>query len=281
VLYHALASAELLIPVEAHLSLLVSLLRGSQPEPLRHRIASAAVEAAGFAAWLWFDLGDQFKMGARYELADELLGEAGNPSLGAYVTGYRALAAEASGLDHEAAGHAEAARIRAPATTSQVTRSWLSAVSANAVALTGDRRSALDLLGQACEHLDASGGREEWMYDFDHGALAAYQGQCHLRLGQPDAAITAFEAGLAGLPEECDRRRASLAIGLAEACLLTGALDAAIDHAYRALAVYVACGSVAGLSRVQQLRGVLAGAGHQREAEDLDQQVRGYLANQT
>src|SRR5258708_38618829 len=92
VLYHELSSAEMLVPVEAHLGLLASLLRGSQPEPVRHRIASAAVEAAGFAAWLWFDLGDQVKMGALYEMAASLLHEAAHPGPRCYRQGYRGLA---------------------------------------------------------------------------------------------------------------------------------------------------------------------------------------------
>jgi tetratricopeptide (TPR) repeat protein len=278
VLYHALSSAEILIPVEAHLSLLASLLRGYQPEPLRRRIASAAAEAAGFAAWLWFDLGDQFKMGALYEMADDLSQEAGNPALAAYITGYRALATEARGLDREAVRQAEAARDRAPAGTSQLARSWLSAVGANTLALTGDRSSALNLLGEASDQLDAAQGREEWMYDFDRSALAAYQGQCHLRLGQPREATAAFEAGLASLPRGCDRRGAFLAIGLAEACLSERMLDAAVHHAQRALSVFATAGSLAGLRRVQRCRGLLADAGFDREASDLDQQVRDHLA---
>jgi hypothetical protein len=183
VLYHELSSAEILVPVEAHLSLLVSLLRGTQPEPLRHRIASAAVEAAGFAAWLWSDLGDQFKMGALYEMAGDLFAESGNPALAAYITGYRALAAEAWGLGREAVHQAEAARDRAPAGTSRLARSWLSAIGANMLALTGDRSSALNLLGKACDHFDAAQGKEEWMYDFDHSALAAYRGRAPARSG--------------------------------------------------------------------------------------------------
>ena len=80
-LYHELSSGEMLGPVEAHLSLLASLMRGSQPDPLRHRIASAAAEAAGLAAWLWLDLGDQVKAMMLYEMADGLLGQSGNPAL--------------------------------------------------------------------------------------------------------------------------------------------------------------------------------------------------------
>ena len=280
VLYHELSSAEIVVSVEAHLSLLVSLLRRTQPEPLRHRIASAAVEAAGFAAWLWLDLGDQFKMGALYKMAGDLFTESGNPALAAYITGYRALAAEAWGLGREAVHQAEAARDRAPAGTSQLVRSWLSAVGADALALTGDR-CALNLLGEACGHLEAAQGKEEWMYDFDHSALAAYRGQCHLRLGQTREAMGAFEAGLTSLPPSCDRRGAFLAIGLAEACLAERMVDAATHYAQRALTVFAMSGSLAGLRRVQRYRRLLADAGHDREASDLDQQVRAHLAATT
>ena len=283
VLYHELSSAEILLPVEAHLSLLSALMRGMQPEQVRHRIASAAVEAAGFAAWLWSDLGDQFKTRTLYQMAAGLLAEAGNPALGAYITGYRALAAEAAGLTAEAVQHAETARSQAPAGTSELTRSWLSAVSASTLAVTGERRSALGLLGQARDHLDSAhaGYREDWMYDFDYSALAIYRGQCHLRLGQPRAAMTAFEAGLAELPGRCARRGAILAIGLAEACLDGHVLDAAMHHAYRALDVFAARGSTAGLLRVQTFRAMLSAAGHHRETTELDQRIRGYLRDTT
>lgn len=279
VLYHELSSAEMIISVEAHLSLLISLMRGTQPEPIRHRIASAAVEAAGFAAWLWYDVGDQFKMGSFYQMADDLLAEAGNPALGSYIGGYRALAAEACGLGSEAVHRAEAARDQAPASTSHLARSWLAAIGANTVALTGDRSSAVSLLGQACDHLNAAHGKEEWMYNFDHSALAAYRGQCHLRLGQAREAMAAFEAGLASLPPGCDRRGAFLSIGLAEACLAERVLDAATHHAQRALAAFAAHGSAAGLRRVQRYRGLLANAGYRRAAAALDQQVRDLVAS--
>lgn len=280
-LYHELSSAEMLISVEAHLGLLVSLMRGIQNAPLRHRIASAAVEAAGFAAWLWLDLGDQFKMNTLYGMTGSLLEEADNPGLGCYIAGYQALAAEASGMGREAIRYAEAARNQAPSTSSKVALSWLSAIGANAVALTCDRRSALSLLGQACDYFGAANGKEEWMYDFDHSALAVYRGQCHLRLGQPREAVAALQVGLAELPDGCDRRAAFLAIGLAEAYLRGHELDGAIHHANRALAVFAARGSTAGLMRVLNFRNLLAKAGHQRDAEDLDQRARHHLASQT
>ncbi len=277
-LYHELSSAEMLMSVEAHLNLLAALMRGTQPDPIRHRIASAAVEAAGFTAWLWMDLGDQFKMGRLYEMAADLSTEAGNPALGSYVTAYRALAAEACGRRDEALQHADAARHQAPSTVSRLTRSWLSAVSAHTVALTGDSKHAIQLLVQASDDLDAAQGREQWMYDFDQSALAAYRGQCHLRLAQPREAITAFETGLAALPQGSQRRGAVLAIGLAEACLARREPDAAVQHARDALTVYAARGSADGLRRVQRFGRLLANAGYQADASQLQQQIREHLA---
>lgn len=281
VLHHELSSAEMLISVEAHLSLLISLMHGSQKAPLRHRIASAAVEAAGFAGWLWFDLGDQFKMRKLYELTGSLLGESGNPALSSYITGYQALTADGSGMRREAIDHAEAARSRAPASLSRLTLSWIAAIGASAVALQGDQRAALELAGQARSYFDTANGKEEWMYDFDHSSLAVYLGQCHLRLGQPREAVAAYSAGLAELPHGCDRRAAFLAIGLAEACLLGRELDAAVHHANRALDVFAHRASAAGLMRVQSFRDQLAAAGHQDYANELDERVRHHLATQT
>jgi len=281
ILYHELSSAEMLISVEAHLSLLISLMRGSQNAPVRHRIASAAVEAAGFAAWLWFDLGDLFKTNKLYELAGSLLGESGNPALGSYITGYRALAADGSGMCREAIGHAESARSRAPAKLSRLTFSWLAAIGACAVALDGDRRDALELAGQARDYLDTANGREEWMYDFDRSSLAVYLGLCHVRLGQPREAVAAYSVGLGGLPPGCDRRAAYLAAGLAEACLLGRELDAAVHHADFALEVFARRASAAGLKRVQSFRDQLVAAGYRKTARELDQRVRQHLATQT
>lgn len=119
------------------------------------------------------------------------------------------------------------------------------------------------------------------MYDFDHSALAAYRGQSHLRVGQPRQAMAAFEEGLASLPPGCQRRRALLAIGLAEARLSESDLDMGMHHASSALTTFAMLGSGAGLGRVQRFRGLLAQAGHQREARELDQRIRGHWARLT
>lgn len=278
VLYHELSSAQLLGTAEAHLGLLTGLLRGTQPDGrVRHRIAAAAAETAGLTAWLWFDLGDRSRMGALYSVAASLIEEAGDPALGAYVTGYRALTADACGSAREAVLHAQTAWDQAPAITSRLTRSWLAAVGASILARAGDRRAAMNQLRQARTHLDAAHGAEEWMYDFDHSALAGYRGQCHLRLGEAAAAVTAFREGLAALPDGCHSRGALLMIGLAEACLGRNEVDAARQHALEALAAFTMLGSEAGVLRVRRFREQLTAAGHPRDAAELDERIHDYL----
>jgi tetratricopeptide (TPR) repeat protein/transcriptional regulator with XRE-family HTH domain len=277
-LYHELSSSQMLVPVEAHLGLLLRLLEGRQPEAVRHRLAVAAGEAAGFAAWIWFDLGDPHKMGMLYRTAGDLLSDAGDQALWSYVTGYRALTHEASGLGDEAVEYADSALHRAPTRTSRVARSWLCAVSASAAALVDSRRDSVpELLGQARDHLDSAAEREAWMYDFDHTALAGHRGQCHLRLGQPAEAITAFSEGLAELPLGHDRRGAQLTIGLAQAHLDAGDPETALAQANSALDVFAARGSASGLRRVRRMRDRLQDAGHTAAAEEIDDRVRAYL----
>ncbi|WP_160573841.1 alpha/beta hydrolase family protein [Actinomadura physcomitrii] len=174
------------------MGLLIALLGNASSTALRHRIASAAGEAAGFAGWIWHDLGDPHKSALYYRTARDLLPEAGNPALASYISGYQALANEAEGHADDAVHHARQALDTAPKATTRLTLSWLSALTAGTLAATGRRDDSLALLHQAEEHFDAARDREEWMYEFDRTALADYRGQCHLRLGHVKEAITAF-----------------------------------------------------------------------------------------
>jgi hypothetical protein len=96
-LYHELTSIQMLVPVDGHLGLLLSHLEMPAPDRLRRRVASAAGKAAGFSAWIWFDLGDHFKMGHRYDTALNALGEAGDRGLRSYISAYQAVTADAAG----------------------------------------------------------------------------------------------------------------------------------------------------------------------------------------
>ena len=156
-------------------------------------------------------------------------------------------------------------------------RSWLAAISASASALAGDKRGALGLIGQARDLLETASGREEWMYDFDPSSLAVYQGQCHLRIGQPGAAMSAVEAGLASLPDGCERRKAGLMAQLAEACLPAGKPETAMAYARQALDIYARRGSAAGLHQIGAICLLGQTAGYQRHARELKLHLDEYV----
>lgn len=275
-LYHDLSSAEMLVHVRAHLALLTALLKSEQPARLRHRIASAAGEAAGFAAWLWFDLGDAFSTQRCYDHAKDAVTEAGDVGLGAYITGYRGIVAAQNDGPAAALVHLGEASDTAPRSLSGTVRAWLMILTAEAMAHTGQAAAAVTAVLRAHELLADTGpsGAEPWMYEFDHGSLAAHTGTCHLALGQATQAAEAFEDALRSLPPSCDRRGARIQVGLARARIASGDGDEALRLATAALATFAQRGSAAGLRSVGDLRTTFALAGLPAAASALDEQAR-------
>lgn len=277
-LYHELTSAQMLAPVDGHLGLLLSLLDTPSPDPLRRRLASAAGEAAGFAAWVWFDLGDQFKMAHRYSTALDALADAGDLGLRSYVVAYQAVTADAGGRVDEAMGSSAAALDMAHrASVGRVTKSWLHAVHATALAHTGDGRTALAHLGRAHDALDSAGDeREDWMYDFDRERLLGYEGNCLVELGRYTEAVRAFGDALTGAPTSCVRRRAEISVDLAHALAGQGEVREAVRIAKEAATVFLRRGSVSGVRRVKRLRDLLAARRQSAAVRDLDEFVRAW-----
>jgi tetratricopeptide (TPR) repeat protein len=242
-LYHELSSAEMMVHIQAHVGLLVSLLDNPQPDSLRHRIASAAAEAAGFAAWLWYDLGDLYTMSHYYRQAGLASKESANTGLGSYILGYQGLVARAQGRPDSALGFFDQARQTAQRSASDPTRSWLTVLTADALARVGRSREALAALDDARTLLAGQDNRtDEWMYDFDEGSLAVHAGTCLLAVGQPESAAAAFTDALVSL------------------------------------ATFAARGSIAGLHRVRELRGTFLARGHVSAAAAIDEQARALQA---
>ncbi|HEY6423536.1 MAG TPA: helix-turn-helix transcriptional regulator [Pseudonocardiaceae bacterium] len=278
-LYHELSSAEMMVHVQAQVGLLVSLLDSPQPDSLRHRVASAAAEAAGFAAWLWYDLGDLYTMSHCYRQAGLAADESSNTGLRSYILGYQGVVAQAHGRPDSALGLFDEARQTAERCVSDVTRSWLTVLAADALARVGRSREALAVLDAARTLLAGQDNRtDEWMYDFDEGGLAVHAGTCLLTVGQPESAAVAFTEALRLLPASCERRGAEIQVGLAAARLESGEVEEAQRLTLTSLATFAARGSVAGLRRVRELRGTFRARGHVRAAAAIDEQARALQA---
>ncbi|MBV9160583.1 MAG: helix-turn-helix transcriptional regulator [Pseudonocardiales bacterium] len=275
-LYHHLSSAEMLACVHGHLGVLTTFLGYHQSAGLRHRIAAAAAEAAGFAAWLWFDLGDAFQADQSYRHAHAAVAEATDRGLSAYIKGYQGIvSAQRTGPD-AALVHLDEACATAPRSLSKITRAWLAVLTAEALAHTGQRTAALAAINRSRALLDSApvGESDPWMFDFNSGRLAAHTGYSYLALNQPERAVDAFEEALRLLPPSCDRRAATITVGLAHARLASGELEEAQRMAAAALVVFAERGSVAGLHQVRGIRNAFRAAGHHAAASALDEQAR-------
>jgi tetratricopeptide (TPR) repeat protein len=274
-LYHELSSAEMLVLVQAHVGLLVSLLDSAAPDSLRHRVASAAAEAAGFAAWLWYDLGDLYTMSHYYRQAALAVDESSNAGLRSYILGYQGLVARAQSQPEVALGFLDEARQTAERSAADPTRSWLTVLTADALARVGRSREALAALDTARSLLAGQDSRtDEWMYDFDEGSLTVHAGTCLLTVGRPESAAAAFTDALRLVPACCERRGAEIQLGLAAARLASGEVEEAQRLTLVSLETFAARGSVAGLHRVRELRGQFRAKGHVSAAAAIDERAR-------
>lgn len=274
-LYHELSSAEMMVHVQAHVGLLVSLLDSAAPDSLRHRVASAAAEATGFAAWLWYDLGDRYTMSHYYQQARHAADESGDAGLRSYILGYQGLVARTQGQLDAALGLFEQARQTAQRSVADSTRSWLTVLVADALARVGHHREALAALDTAQSLLAGQDSRtDEWMYHFDEGSLAVHAGTCLLTVGRPEKAAVAFTEALRLVPVSCERRGAEIQVGLAAARLASGEIEEAQRLTLTSLETFAARGSVAGLHRVRELRETFKTRGHLGVAAAIDEQAR-------
>jgi tetratricopeptide (TPR) repeat protein/DNA-binding XRE family transcriptional regulator len=274
-LYHELSSAEMMVHVQAHGGLLVSLLDSAQPDSLRHRVASAAAEAAGLAAWLWYDLGDVSTMSHCYQQARLAADESSNTGLRSYILGYQGLVARAQGRPESALRFFDEARLSAHRSACDSTRSWLTVLTADALARVDRSREALTALDTSRSLLAGRDSRaDEWMYDFNEGSLAVHAGTCLLALGRPKSAAAELTDALRLLPVSCERRGAEIQVGLASARLVSGDVEEAQRLALSSLETFAARGSVAGLHRVRRLRGMFQVRGHASVAAAIDERSR-------
>lgn len=151
----------------------------------------------------------------------------------------------------------------------------MTVLTADALARVGRSREAVAALEVARSLLAGRDSRtDEWMYDFDEGGFAVYEGGCLLAVGRPESAAAAFTEALRLLPPCCERRGAEIQVGLAAARLASGEVEEAQRLTLVALATFAARGSVAGLHRVRELRGTFRATGHISAAAAIDEQAR-------
>lgn len=205
---------------------------------LAARIAAAASEAAGFAAWLHLDMRDGGTARRYYRMAVERARLADLPLLAAYMIGSLAAAEIDEGdplLGLDLAGRAQRELGDRPPPTA---RAWLGCIYALGHATAGAAYHAdqalIDVDG-ALDDADTAGPPPwPWMFPFDHAKAAGYRALVSVRLGRHAAAAAAFVDAIPMTPLP-PKQQALIALEMAETELQTATRHHAtdqVDHAF-------------------------------------------------
>ena len=157
--------------------------------------AAAVSEAAGFKAWLHWDMHDVGSARSFYGVSIQAAEATGDPTLHAYMLGSLATLAAYEGdaveglalLQHAAAALGE----HPPA----IATAWLASLEAVAQADAGNARRTWEALDRADEAVELIPGEEAppwpWVFVFDHAKVARHRLTCAARLRRPDIAYAA------------------------------------------------------------------------------------------
>lgn len=241
------SAGELRGPVGAHLRFIAGQLGHGGAQ-----VAAAASEAAGFAAWLAVDQGDNAAAGQHYRRAVGYAERSGSDTLAAYMLGSMALWAAETGRASGARSLVGRAQRRIPPTAPPTVRAWSAAIEAMAHASAGDADASL----AACKRAEAAvaAGHEPmwpWLYPFDAARLAGYVGACATRLRLPRTALPALGEALDGLGPARTKQRALVLVDLAASHRALGDPGRARELAAEAQAIGVERHSPKVLQRVR------------------------------
>jgi transcriptional regulator with XRE-family HTH domain len=264
-------------PVSGHLGTITGLLEGTPPSDLRRQLLSLAAESAGLLAWLSWDLGTASRDQARayVRTALEAARESGDRPLGAYLIGTASVVehpkGEAEGRLRFLAGEPFGFRLD---DASPATRSWLSAIEAEAYALLereADSRRALDLAQEAWTRPVGESLARPRATFFDAARLAGEQGICLANLGQPVEAQAVLQTSLAELAPDQEKTRPRLVAALGVAHVRQGNVDEACRLGAEALRAATDLQVQPNLQDVLNLRQLLEPWSEAPEVRDLDE----------
>jgi tetratricopeptide (TPR) repeat protein len=181
---------------------------------------SALSEASRQAGWLSFDLKQFDHAGYYYEDARALAHEAENTGLGAFVLCEMSHLATWQGTPRIGIDHAVAAGQWASRTDDLRLRALTADVAARAYSADGQRDACLTALDTAYTALARAGDYSPdyvQSFEYDEAMHISIRGECHLKLGETDRAVSYAQQSLGILDKSLDRDVAMTLIDLGEA----------------------------------------------------------------
>ncbi|MFG2961367.1 helix-turn-helix domain-containing protein [Streptomyces sp. NPDC048291] len=233
------ASRDLSKVSQGHLELIRTVIRNAPDDTYRTRLAPVASEAASFAAWLAWDMGNHGSARGWYGSAVKAAQSAHDPLLLAYQVGSLASFEADTGNPHAAVRLIHKARHHLGSRVPPLAAAWLASIEATAHAVSQDRRACDKALKACAQHAaqipDAEPVAWPWIFAFDERKLVACYLTCTARLGQPLHARLSEQNVESALSSGHDKQRALLTLDVALGYLATNELDKAFGLASRAL----------------------------------------------
>jgi transcriptional regulator with XRE-family HTH domain len=252
--YRTASAASLLGPTHGTLGLLVELAPGAGAR--QERVVSLIGQmSALIGTMLMLDLGD-FTAARHYLTVSVRAGQqSGSAELTALALACRAFHATYSGDPESGLSFAEASLSAASRGIHPRTHAWLSAVTSEMRAATGDYAGCQRALAEAGELLTRTEPEQPWLGigAFNHAKLTAYRGGDLSRLGRHTQAQASLRAALAALDPGMRKHRCTAHIDLAESYARSGEVDAAAEHAIRAVDLVASTRHVDSLRRIDRL----------------------------
>lgn len=270
------SSRQLVEPVLAHLRLIQKIAQETGRQESRARLASAGSEAAGLAAWLFWDMGDHGSARTWYGAAVKAARRAFHPLLAAYQLGSLAQFEAYTGNAAQGLALVRQARRLPGEECPAVADAWLSSVEALAHAAAGDTDAVGNALGDAVSKARSVAAEAPWpwVFSFNGAKVAAVRVACGARLGRVDWISAALDDAGAVLASGHEKQRALLMLDIASGHLASGRIDGAFDLAVRALEVGLRFKSGRIVERARSVRHAYTPAIPPKVVRDFDDRVR-------
>ena len=249
-----LGAANLFTQTTAHVDQIEQLVRYALPCAHRDAAADELSQAAALAGWQALDMGRLDEAWRLHEVAKAAGRESGRAAGLTYATAQQAYVLLDADRPADALGLVRRARRQAGRSTPPALRAWLYAAEGEALAVSGDRSTALRALDAAAAVLPDHCDDPELPYlMLNAGHLARWHGDCLARLGDTTAVDSLMSALDAMGEGQYGRAEVSLRVDLALAFRARGDVLESQLHAKRAADLAGRTGSQRQRRRIAQL----------------------------
>jgi tetratricopeptide (TPR) repeat protein len=272
---HALGPQAVLTTVLAQRDLARALVPDC-PADLRPRLLSTLSEASRLAGWLSFDLNRFDDAGYYYEDARALAHQAENAGLGGLVLCEMSHLATWQGKSRTGIDYAVAAGQWADRTNDMRLRAYTADVAGRAYAADGQKDACLSALDTAHTVLLRADDQAPSYSTYDEAVHISIRGECHLKLGEADRAISYAQQSLKVLDRSRARTVGMTIVDLGEAYVQRNEIDEAARLLGDAGDIAASHSSVRLAARLEKARAGLQPWQHTAAVRALDDRLASY-----